>query len=84
MANAGPYNAGTIFTLNQDGTEHTDIHHFGSVNGSLPSGHFTSNHRGFIFGTMNSGGVNSTDRQKGALFKWNVLTKQYNQLFEFS
>ena len=77
----GVNGAGTIWSMNLDGSGFEVLHSFSVVNNSYvyPQGYLIVDGN-FIYGTTHRGGVNG----KGSIFKIDLLTNTYTELFSHS
>ncbi len=77
----GNSNSGSVFRMNTDGTEYTNLHAFtgGAADGSSPRGNVTLS-AGTLYGMSVAGGVGD----KGVIFKMNTDGSGYSILHDFT
>jgi uncharacterized repeat protein (TIGR03803 family) len=77
----GPGGAGTVFKLNNDGSDYTLLHSFGSTDGDAgtPLASVIEASDGFLYGTTSNGGTNSV----GSVFKFSRDGTVYSVIFSF-
>ncbi len=72
----GTNNTGLLFQINKDGSNYVDVHNFGEVNGSNPTGSLLLASDGNYYGMTNNGG-------NGVIFQFNPNTATYTTKYNF-
>ena len=78
-SNGGQFNAGTIFTTDSNGENHTIKYDFFKNTGWNPNGSFLKANNGKLYGITSKGGVNDY----GILFEYDPSTKLYIKKIDF-
>jgi uncharacterized repeat protein (TIGR03803 family) len=75
----GVFYYGTVFKINKDGSDFTEVHDFGAPgDGAFPDGSLVENN-GVLFGITLMGGSN----QSGTIYKINVDGSAYSKIYDF-
>ncbi|HWY98171.1 MAG TPA: choice-of-anchor tandem repeat GloVer-containing protein, partial [Bacteroidia bacterium] len=77
--NGGAYNFGTLFSFNTVTGKANTLYSFNDTSGGNPYGSLIQASDGSLYGGTLSGGVNFS----GVLFNYNLISSNYNDLFDF-
>jgi uncharacterized repeat protein (TIGR03803 family) len=79
-AKGGAYGAGTIFSVNADGTDFKVLHDFTIADGQQPYGTVVQASDGFLYGTATKGGT----YEAGVIFKIKPDGSEFSVLYQFA
>ncbi len=70
---------GTIFEINMQTNNYTDVHNFDITHNNLPQSGLVEGPNGLLYGTTSYGGINN----KGVLYSFDPVSNTYTDLFDF-